>query len=177
MNHPTRSEWMGFLYDDVDAEQKANLNAHLKSCEVCQRQVQGWRATMKSLDAWKLPAGAKRAAMPLARWAAAAAVFLAAGAGVGASLRPSAEVAVLRRDLAKVTADAAETRAVLAQITKAMAESRVQDREALVVTLRELETRRLADLQSLRRDLETVAAQTESQFVRLAGYSGSPGDE
>lgn len=168
---------MGFLYEDVEAEQKALLNAHLKSCEVCQRQVETWRSTMKSLDSWEVSAKSKRSAMPVARWAAAAAVLLAAGVIIGASLRPGADVSVLRRDLAKATADAAETRAVLAQLTKAVAESRVQDREELVVTLRELETRRLADMRSLRRDLETVAAQTESQFVRMASYSGSPGDE
>lgn len=169
MNHPTHEEWMAFLYEDLEPADKSRLAAHLQSCDACRGQIQTWRATKRSLDAWQLPATRPTPAR-FARWAAAAAVLLVAGGTIGATLRPAPDLAAFQERLDHF---AAENRALVAQLTNVIAENRLQDRESLVVTLRELETRRLAEMQSLRRDLETVAAQTENQFVRLAGYSGS----
>jgi hypothetical protein len=77
--------------------------------------------------------------------------------------------------------DVETQRALIDQLSRTIAENRVRDQEAVVATLRELESRRTADLQSLRSDLETVAALTEdslrraqNQLVRLASYTGAP---
>src|SRR5436309_1782787 len=35
MNHPSREEWMSYLYDELNADQSANLQAHLHTCPDC----------------------------------------------------------------------------------------------------------------------------------------------
>jgi hypothetical protein len=174
MNHPNREEWISFLYEEADSAEKSRLNEHLQECAPCQQQIAQWRGTMGALDQWKLTAPAARTRhVPWVRWAAAAAVLLAAGISIGAS--------VVRTDASALRKDVETQRALIDQLSRTIAENRVRDQEAVVATLRELESRRTADLQSLRSDLETVAALTEdslrraqNQLVRLASYTGAP---
>jgi len=76
--------------------------------------------------------------------------------------------------------DLESQRALIDQLTKTIAENRARDQQVFVVTLRELEARRVSELATLRGDLETVAALTQesldraqNQLVRLASYSGA----
>jgi hypothetical protein len=173
MNHPNREEWMGFLYEEVDSAEKTRLTAHLRECAPCQQQLARWRETMGVLDRWNLRAPAR---IPLGqqwlRWAAAAAVLLAAGVTIGSAVAKS-DTASLRKDLQS-------QRVLIDQLSRTIAENRTRDQQAFVATLRELEIRRTAELATLRGDLETVAALTQdsldraqNQLVRLASYTGA----
>jgi hypothetical protein len=184
MNHPNREEWMSFLYEDIDASEKNRLSTHLDSCDACRRQIAAWRGTMASLNAWSVAAPAPRDASRKSwfRWAAAAAVFLAVGIGIGAVARgagpESAELRELRKELQAVAAVAKSQQETIELITQTVAENRTRDQETLLVTLREMEGRRQTELRALRKDLETVAALTEesldnthNQLARLASYT------
>ena len=181
MSHPNREEWMAFLYEDLESTEKNRLSEHLKSCASCQQQVARWRTTMRALDEWQLP---ERKAAPIhqpwLRWAAAAAIFLAAGVSIGAAARPKADLAAIQKAIepqikASIQQELAQrTKAEIDELSKMIAKARATDQEALVVTLRELESRRVAELQALRKDLETVAVSAQNQFVRLASYTGMP---
>lgn len=52
--HPTSSDWMQFVYNDVSIEQKSELEAHLDQCSSCRSDVDRWRAAMSQLDQWSL---------------------------------------------------------------------------------------------------------------------------
>lgn len=158
MKHPTEEEWMDFVYGEkADA---AELRAHLANCADCRRDVEGWRATMRTLDAWKLtPQTGRVGGAGWLRWVAAAAIFLAVGIAIGASVRKGPDVAAIERSI------------------HALAERVDQERAATAMALRDFEARRVTDLVSLRRDLEQVAVatdaglkMTQSQLVRLASY-------
>jgi hypothetical protein len=158
MKHPSKEQWMDFVYGETS--DATELRAHLASCANCRRDVEGWRATMQALDTWKLPpsrAQASRAGW--LRWAAAAAIFLSAGIAIGASVRKGPDVAAIERSIQEL-ADRVD-----------------RERTATALALRDLEARRVTDLVSLRRDLEQVAVatdaglkMTQNQLVRLASY-------
>ena len=83
--HPNAEEWMSFLYQETSSDRTSELDTHLRQCSECQRQVAQWRGSMASLEAWRTPSAARRQriAAPVLQWAAAAAVVLAVGFGVG----------------------------------------------------------------------------------------------
>ena len=92
MNHPTREEWMSYLYGEISAGERAGLTAHLQSCPDCKAAINDWQMARKKLDAWhvrscRAESPAWRAfnvfAVPAFKWAAAAAVMLAVGFGAG----------------------------------------------------------------------------------------------
>jgi hypothetical protein len=104
MTHPTREEWITYLYDEFDHETRANLNAHLHVCPDCKTSLSKWRGTMTELNEWKIPAPGKliatETAWPLLRWAAAALIVLGFGFGFGRlSSTSSANVAKLQATL------------------------------------------------------------------------------
>ncbi len=41
MNHPTREEWMSYLYDELTAEEHSGLAAHLAVCPECKTRFSG----------------------------------------------------------------------------------------------------------------------------------------
>lgn len=94
MNHPNPDEWMAYLYRELAPREQTRLDAHLRDCAECRRSVDSWRATLRSLDGWKTvpvrPARTYRVPQPLVQWAAAAAVFLFLGFGLGKLLGPPA---------------------------------------------------------------------------------------
>src|SRR5262245_7443700 len=98
MNHPTREDWMAYLYGEISREVKGKLIAHLDACDDCRANVANWRHAMLALDAWQLPAAQpRRNWAPTLKWAAAAAVLLLAGFGFGRSLSPTpANAAAIR---------------------------------------------------------------------------------
>jgi len=88
MNHPTREEWMAFLYGEHQA--KNQMKTHLAGCDQCQAHVAHWKHAMKALDTWRLSAAPPiRSWQPVVTWAAAALVILAAGFGFGRTVSPS----------------------------------------------------------------------------------------
>src|SRR5438046_8769859 len=91
MNHPTREEWMSYLYDELTAEEHSSLAAHLAVCPDCKTRVSDWRSARTNLDAWQLPARPARVLLqrPLVRWAAAAALMIGIGFGVGRFATPA----------------------------------------------------------------------------------------
>ncbi len=211
MNHPTREEWMSYLYDELTGEQHAGLEAHLAVCPDCKAGLDQWRTTKVDLDAWCLPA--KRAQSPLprpfVRWAAAAAVMIGVGFGVGRfvpsasadvdSLRAEIEPSIrqqlrqefaqtLRSELerasvANLAASNAEARQLVADFVKAYEANRTEDNQAVYNALNKLDTQRLADYATLRKELETVAVltdvsfrRTQEQLVQLADYAQPVGN-
>ena len=82
--HPTPEDWMSFLYREDKPARHAELDAHLHACAECRRLVQTWRGSMATLDAWSVPEARRSwSAQPALRWAAAAAVVLGVGIGIG----------------------------------------------------------------------------------------------
>lgn len=182
MNHPNREEWIAFLYEEVAGAEKEKLAAHLKDCQSCRQSVERWQEMIGALDAWKLPKSKARrkspALRPFIQWAAAAAILLTCGILIGQANRPGKD---LTARLAKAEAEVAETRSMLADLAKNVAEDHRRGDATLVNALEKLEARHANELRAMRKDLETVAALTEvgfrtaqNQIVRLAGYSGDP---
>jgi anti-sigma factor RsiW len=114
MTHPTREEWITYLYDEFDKETRANLTAHLHVCPDCKTTLGKWRGTMAELNEWKAPTRNKSIAIetarPILRWAIAALIVLGFAFGFGRlSSTTSANVAnasgllpVLRQELQRV---------------------------------------------------------------------------
>jgi hypothetical protein len=202
MKHPHPQEWIAYLYREVDSPTRSRLKNHLAHCEPCRTQLEQWRRTQQHLDSWQLP---QRAVKPpalwpypvLARWAAAAILILALGFALGRSsggVSPET-VAALHDDLrgeleellkAQVAESTAATLATAQDHTAAAMREfvalyqsdRSADNQKIASLLTRLDTARAADYLSLRKDLETVALnsdvglrQTRQQLVRLADYS------
>jgi hypothetical protein len=93
---------MAYLYGELGRQERRPLKAHLASCAECRQAVAAWRTTMGQLDAWRLDgphAGAPYVLRTLAR-AAAAALILAAGFGIGLLARkPGPDLESLRKEL------------------------------------------------------------------------------
>ena len=196
---------MSHLYDELSTEEHDRLAAHLAVCPDCETRVIEWRAARKDLDAWQLPAKRARIvrALPLIKWAAAAAIVLAAGFGVGRITSAAADAEKVRaaiepeirqrlhRELAQVfraelektasttlAASTEQTRQLLAEFAKMVEAKRTEDNQAINTALDRLESRRMADYVSLKKDLDTVAVLTDAslrraqqQLVQLADYT------
>jgi outer membrane murein-binding lipoprotein Lpp len=176
VNHPGAEEWMGYLYNELAPERKRELRAHLAQCGDCGRQLHQWRAGMLALDNWEMPAPRlKILAQPpvtLLKWAAAAAVVLVAGFVIGRqSLNAASEVAELKASVVQLTQRIDEERAttsavreqslgLLSEYAKLDEARRTEDREAVELALRDMDSR----LFKLRNELETVAVNTETGF-------------
>jgi anti-sigma factor RsiW len=181
--HPAPGEWMDFIYAELTPERQHELQGHLATCPACAAQVKSWRATMRSLDRWSVPAvrrGLRRLVQPL-RWAAAAAVFLLAGFALGRLNTTSAsELAELKttvtqlsdslqRDrtltLSNAVAAAAsaanqETLRLVSNYAQLQDDQRAADKRALAVALRNADFR----IDKLQSDLETVALNAQADF-------------
>jgi putative zinc finger protein len=219
MNHPTREEWMAYLYGEISDRAKPTLKTHLDACEECRADVTKWRQTMKSLATWQLsPAPQRHNFSPMVRWAAAAAAVLLAGFGFGRAMSPApadaaairaaiepslkssvesdlrpklrrevedrwqaafattrAEMAAaykkqLQEELAKLadatlTAANTETERLISAFVKSENEQRTEENQTLLTLLKELETKRLTDYASLRKELEITVTKLETVAV------------
>jgi len=189
MNHPNDEQWMSYLYDESDAAQRASLKAHLKTCGECQTKVGEWQATRKNLSEWRVTAKSSpgtpfRAAAPLLKLAAAA-LILCAGIAIGrldsATISPEKVRAAiepqLRREFAQMLneelsmsstatlqASAQQTKVMLADYAGAAETSRATDNAAILTALNKLSEQRLADYLLLKKDVDTVAVNTDLGF-------------
>jgi hypothetical protein len=194
---------MAFLYGEVAPEQKSELEAHLAGCADCAAELANWRSGMAALDDWKLPATRQNTqwALPVVKWAAAAALVLIAGFVIGRQTSPvNAELVELKATVAQLAgvvqherglnltnsvniataAASRETLRLLSEYSQLQAEQRSTDQAAVALALRNFETR----LGRLRTELETVALNTENGFeqtrenlTRLASYSAPLPDD
>ncbi|MBI2948731.1 MAG: zf-HC2 domain-containing protein [Verrucomicrobia bacterium] len=98
MNHPTREEWLSYLYDELPGATKAELVQHLDSCPACRKSVSEWQSAMGSLDRWKLPTRSLPLffLQPALKWAVAAVFAVGLGYGFGRFSAPAAKVETLR---------------------------------------------------------------------------------
>jgi hypothetical protein len=94
MNHPTQTEWLLYLDEDVSPEEKNRLAEHLKQCPMCAAEIAGWQRSAQKLQRMPFPeaeqsrAGIRRQSLPvssLAKWGLAAAIVLFVGIAIGRS--------------------------------------------------------------------------------------------
>jgi hypothetical protein len=199
MKHPNEQEWMSYLYDESSPAERAGFTEHLSQCAECAARMTDWQATRKSLDSWQLePRGTGARALrprfprlqPAFTWAAAAAIVLALGFGLGriasaasgvekarAELRQefaqlrSQQAELLRAALNQASADTLaasgeQTRVLLADYAAALELKLGNDQDAIYAALDKLDTQRLADYVALKKDLDTVAVLTDASLRR-----------
>jgi anti-sigma factor RsiW len=199
MKHPNEQEWMSYLYGESNAPERAELTKHLNHCADCAAMVSEWQATRKSLDGWRLDlrennlrASRQRILriQPALTWAAAAAIVLAVGFGLGrmasaasgvekarAELRQefvqlrSQQAEFLHAELSKAAADTLaasgeQTRVLLADYAAALELKLGDDQGAIYAALDKLDTQRLTDYVALKKDLDTVAVLTDASLRR-----------
>ena len=97
-----RERLIGYIYDECDADERRQIETHLKSCSTCQTEIGGLQSVRTDLLAWDVPEHAPiwrpmpaAVAPPVVWWrqtpgwalAAAATVVLAAGLAGGAATR------------------------------------------------------------------------------------------
>jgi anti-sigma factor ChrR (cupin superfamily) len=195
MKHPNEQELMAYLYGESSPAGRAGLTEHLSQCAECAARMTEWRATRTSLDGWQLESWASKPralrsriprVQPALTWAAAAAIVLAAGFGLGrmasaasgveqarAELRQefaqlrSQQAELLHAELSKAATDTLvasgeQTRALLADYATALELKLGDDQDAIYSALNKLDTQRLADYVGLKKDLDTVAVLTDA---------------
>jgi Putative zinc-finger len=184
MNHPRAEEWMAHLYGEVSQEERSRLSAHLKTCAECRGKFSQWRATVGSLDEWKLPAlRPARTAPRVLKWGVAAALVLGVGLGWGGGRLFSANaktVAELRREMrAEFQGQLDRQREqLIVDVARVVDERSLTNNRATLAALREMEAAHWAAYDTLTGKLETMAVLTESslraeqqQIVTLATYT------
>lgn len=194
MSHPTREEWMSYLYDESTDETQSTLEAHLAVCQECKSNLVTWRGAMREMDQWRLQSvlsKTRRHWAPL-RWAAAAAIVLGLGIGFGrlsapasvsvdqvrAAIEPSLRQQ-LRKDFAlllqeeldrssraTLAASGAQTRELVSDLAKVTEQNRAGDNRLVSAAVEKLDAQRLADYTSLKRDLDTVAVYSEAGLLQ-----------
>jgi hypothetical protein len=203
MNHPKQEEWVPYLFGEAKPQERQRLDEHLQTCASCQDEIGAWQRSMKRLDAWKVPAAPRPRIRfePVLKWAiaAAAVVVLSAGFAIGrltavtdvARVRAAIEPQLreqLQRELAQMVntqlsqaADATlaaageQAEALVAEYADALANQQTEDTQALSAALNKLAAEHLADFVALKRDVDTLAVNTdaglrhtEQELVQLA---------
>jgi len=177
MNHPQREEWVPYLYGEATPEDRRRLKEHLRNCADCRVNLEAWRQSLNCLDAWKLPRRPVplESVMPFFKWAAAAALVLAVGFGIGrlTTAKPDAQqlqALIERRVRQELTEEL--TRLVRQEVRKSAAatlEAANRQTDATVAASNQ------ALYLSVKHDLDTLAVNTdlglqqaEQQLVQLA---------
>lgn len=151
MKHPDRNEWVPYLFGEADAESERELAAHLQGCPECAAEVDGWRRSMKKLDAWKAPRRRSPVGMYFAtlKWAAAA-VVLSIGVAAGRWSSPPPDVRALRTEL-----EASFKSALVSDVRQELGRELNSDLQSVLAAC----TRMTNEFrQHLDRDLERIAA-------------------
>ena len=203
MNHPKREEWAPYLFGETKLEVRRELNAHLKECADCRQEIENWQRSLARLDAWKLQPVPKPGLnfAPYLNWAAAAALLLLLGFGIGrltakadvdkvrAAIEPamrrelSQEFARLVREevsksaVATLAASGQQAEQVMAVLAKALEDRRTEEDRAIYAVLENLESQSFVQFVSLKKDLDTVALNTDAglrdtqqELVQLTDY-------
>src|SRR6266481_3297663 len=189
MKHPEREEWVPFIFGEIDAGQRRQLESHLEDCGECRDEIQSWQRSLGRLDSWKLPPITKRRAnfVPLVKWAAAAAVVLCVGFAIGRDTAHADAEKIrakvehdLRGEMAQIARDEAAKTASLAitAFSQKTETRRAADNRVIFAVLERLETQQATDCLTLKKELDTLAInadaglrKAEEQFVQFADYS------
>ena len=191
MNHPKHEEWVPYLFGEAKPEVRRQLKAHLRDCADCRNEIESWQRSLGRLNAWQLPP-ARRAVptfAPILNWAAAAALVLLVGFGVGRLTAAKADVAKLRaaiapelrRELsqefarfvhdelersasATLAAAGQQTDQAVSLLAKAVQDTRAEDNRAVYAALNKLESQSFERFVSLKRDLDTVAVNADDRL-------------
>lgn len=182
MNHPKPEEWVPYLYGELQTDTRRHLKSHLQNCADCRAELARWQRSLHRLDSWKLPRARSAAELfvPAFKWAALAFVVLVVGFGLGrftgaaavaarvrAQLEPQVRQA-LRQEVAQVVRD---------EVTRASATLLQDSRDQTdkLLTAYTVNAARIETLENscvaLKRQLDTVAVNTEKGFVQLATYT------
>lgn len=172
---------MSFLYDEDSEQHHRELDAHVRTCSECAARMNAFRAGRHALDGWKLPQPRLAQPRPILRWAAAAAVLLAIGIGIGRYSRADATSlrASLQQELdARLAAAHAETQQLLAGWAQDFDRKHESDTANVRQALKQMDVRHGAEAARLRRDLDTVAivadarlSQAQEQLYQLASFN------
>ena len=175
MNHPNQEELVEFLYEELAPDRRTEIARHVESCAGCRTQVEAGRGVRQALQAWPLPERRRAPArtrrvvplMPVLRWAVAAGVVAGLGFGLARLTAPAVpDATALRAELARELR--AELRRELqTEFTQFAADQSVRQQayqDAISKVIGRLETQRLVDYASLRRDVETVAVHAQDEF-------------
>ena len=201
MKHPNSETWMDYLYKELSATERAECDRHLRSCPECRAEVARWRSGMEllDLDSASLALAKGRDTVrfwqqPALRWAAAAAVVLSLGFGMGRLSRPS-EAAIQQQiaDMREAVAHDVQERyrQDLQEIARATVDNTVQQQQqwfgnmARQLALQQEENHR-AVLQAIGEEilplrtgmsrLAQVTGQSFSEFANLVSNRLSPED-
>ena len=191
MKHPTREEWMSYLYDESPTDLRRLFQAHLRDCAACRAQIETWQGATRQMNEWPMPP--RRRGLPsagLVRWAAAAVVVVLATVGVTNLLAMKREVSQLRAEvrvqlqgeldaaLAQVTEQAsqsatAEAQRLIVSVAQKLEEKQIHERQTLLTALQKLNAQRITDYAKLRKELETVALFSEAGWQRAENQISS----
>jgi hypothetical protein len=196
MNHPTSEEWMSYLYDEVEATERARLAGHMENCTQCRARVAAWQGAQKNLDEWRLEPRRTRKATVLARpwlkWAAAVVLFAGVGFSAGrfsmaravdpqklrAQMEPELRqqlraelVQTMREELdnsaaATLAASREQARGMLADYARKIENARADDNVVISAALDRLDSQQADDYVSLKKQLDTVAVMTDAGLRR-----------
>ena len=167
MKHPDDEQWVSWIFGEAGNHESQELAAHRRLCPECDRRIQSWERTLRTLDSEQFPARRRSwYAAPAARWAAAAAVlFVGLLTGwTSRSVSSAAESAQLRRELQagwdqQLEALRSELRAEMAgQIQRA----RISDLVEFLAALNDLQEVYSIQISALREDLEVMAFNTHA---------------
>jgi hypothetical protein len=190
MTHPTREDWMSFLYNESPSGTRAQLQAHLDGCAECRAQLATWQQAAQQMSEWKMQRRRKTSATPVLPWAIAAAFVALAAVGAVQLVSLGKEVKQLRASLpgqvrqelntalAQVAERAsrsasAEAQSLIAAVAEKLEEKRLTDQQATFTALQKLNAQRLADYAALRKELETVAVFSEAGLQRAENQISS----
>jgi len=182
MNHPEREEYVPYLSGEASPEQRQRLRAHLANCADCREEIEDWQRSLGRLSQWKLPAPRPRfeAFLPMFRWATVAALLAGVaffiGRFTGSAMNAKAIQAAVQPALQQ---QALENRqqisAALAALAETLEKRRAEDNKAILAMFEKLEAQHTADVLALKKDLDTVALNTDAslrqaelQLVQLA---------
>jgi hypothetical protein len=162
MKHPPSELWLDYIYQELPAAQRLELDAHLAVCPECAVLVNGWRETGSRLESWHVAGPPVCSRKPDRwRWAAAAALVLLVGIAAGRwSLRPEH----WRREIAAELRAEFERKLGEAGVQWQLA--RQQDQRVTLQLIEQAESRRVADQAVLREQIETVAVHAQNALRR-----------
>ena len=163
--HPTQDELVSLLYGELAAPRITEVRSHVAACSECRAAHDELRRTMTALDAWRVATRVREEqpfGFPALRWAAAAAVVLGVGFGLGHFTAPRADEAAMRVVFQSETA----------HVARAYESKLDEDRAAIVDILKTMKAQHDTEYSALRRALETVAVNAEDGLRSAAFQIG-----